>query len=143
MKHEEKHHLWKGDFISYSVLHRWVQKHLGVASICSNCLTTSKITRIEWANISGNYLRQLDDWLPMCRSCHMIFDDVSKRVWETRKKRYGKSGHKKDANWKGWRHSSESRIKMSKIRKGKKFSTEHKRNLSIAIRNYWEKKKNG
>lgn len=141
MKHEENHHLWKGKLVGYSVLHRWVQKHLGVATICSTCFRTSNKTRLEWANLSGKYKRELDDWLPMCRSCHMKFDDVSKKVWNTRRKKYGKSGHKKTANWKGWKHSIESRKKMSKFRKGKTFSNQHKKNLSDSLKQYWKIRK--
>jgi len=141
MNHEEKHHLWKGKSVGYSALHRWVQKHLGVANVCSNCSATSKETKIEWANLSGKYKRELSDWSPMCRSCHMVFDDVSRKVWRTRRKRYGEAGHKETANWKGWKHSAESRKKMSEARKGKTFSDQHKKNLSKSIKKYWERKK--
>jgi hypothetical protein len=141
MKTGKNHHLWKGDSVGYSVLHRWVQKCLGIASICSTCFTSLKEARIEWANLSGEYKRELDDWLPMCRSCHMTFDDVSRRVWQTRRKKYGKTGHKKTANWKGWKHSLESRRKMSETRKGRVFSKQHKKNLSKSIKKYWKRRK--
>jgi len=125
----------------YKALHRWVQKSLGRAEVCSTCFRTSEETRIEWANLSGKYTKDLEDWLPMCRTCHMIFDDVSQRVWETRRKRYGDTGHKPETSWKGWKHSSESKKRMSKQRKGKKFNEEHKRNLSKSLKNAWAKGK--
>jgi hypothetical protein len=31
----------------------------------------------EWANISGAYLRDLDDYAEMCKPCHSEFDSFS------------------------------------------------------------------
>ena len=71
----------------------------------------------------------------------MVLDKVSEKVWKTRRERYGETGHKKTANWKGWKHSVESRKKMSETRKGRTFSDQHRRNLSMSIKKYWERKK--
>lgn len=70
---EDKHPRWKGDDVGYHVLHRWVQKHKGKPSFCNHCLSTSE-KRYEWANISGEYKRDLDDWTRLCRSCHIKYD---------------------------------------------------------------------
>ncbi len=125
----------------YKNLHRRISELLGTATICSSCFRNSRETRIEWANISGEYKEEIDDWLPLCRTCHMKYDDVNNKVWDTRRKRYGKNGHKETANWKGWKQSKESRKKMSESRKGKKFTEEHKRKISEANKRTWERRK--
>lgn len=134
----EKHHLWKGENVGYSTLHRWVQKHRGIASVCDECGSTSKV---EWANIDHKYKRNLQDWIQLCHSCHMKYDGISQKVWKTRRSRYGNTGHKITANWKGWKHSLEARKKMSEQRKGKKFSEEHKRKMSESGKEAWKKRK--
>ena len=137
-KRGENHHLWKGKKVGYSVLHRWVQNNLGIADECSECGSKSKV---EWANISKKYKRDLSDYKQLCHSCHMKYDNISNKVWETRRLRYGTVGHKKETSWKGWKHSIKSKIEMSKRRKGIKFTEEHKKNLSISIKKYWDNKK--
>lgn len=58
-----------GKSTRYTSLHHWVNKKLGKASYCSND-RTHKTRRFEWANISGEYLRDLHDYRPLCVSCH-------------------------------------------------------------------------
>lgn len=68
------HYNWKGDNVGYGQLHKWVRANLGKPSLCENCLTTSaKI--YDWANISGEYLRDLSDWARLCRPCHKLIDN--------------------------------------------------------------------
>ena len=86
-----EHHLWKGSAVGYSTLHRWVQAQRGTASKCEWCGSTSKM---EWANISREYRRELDDWMQLCHSCHMKYDKIPEKVWATRKSRYGHTGAK-------------------------------------------------
>jgi hypothetical protein len=95
---EENHHLWKGEAVGYSTLHRWVQKHKGKAMICDKCGSTSKV---EWANTNRKYERNLFDWIQLCHSCHMKYDGISEKVWKTRRSRYGYSG-KKSKGIPGW-----------------------------------------
>ena len=33
-----------------------------------------KRRRIQWANISGNYLEEKTDWIALCVPCHKKFD---------------------------------------------------------------------
>lgn len=68
----EKHPLWKGDAVSYDGLHKWVKRKLGSPKECVFCGESEK--KIEWANIDHSYRRDLDDWLPLCRSCHRKYD---------------------------------------------------------------------
>lgn len=71
----EKHNLWKGDKVGYCALHRWVRKQLGIPTFCNNNLNhISK--RFVWANISGEYKRDLNDWHSLCNSCNLT-DGIS------------------------------------------------------------------
>lgn len=66
-------HNWKGDEVGYFALHAWVRRKRGTPSKCEHCGTmTAK--RFEWANISREYLRDLEDWVRLCKSCHILYD---------------------------------------------------------------------
>jgi len=65
------HANWKGDAVGYSSLHAWLYRHFGKAAICERCGST---VRVEWANRSGQYLRDRSDWLTLCRPCHRRYD---------------------------------------------------------------------
>lgn len=68
-KFAEKSRRWKGLNASYTAKHKWILKHFGKANHCSlNPLHKAK--RFEWANISGKYLREISDYIPVCPSCH-------------------------------------------------------------------------
>jgi hypothetical protein len=66
----ENHWLWAGDEIGYRNLHRWVERHLGKASFCENS-PIHIATRYHWANISGEYKRDLSDWRQLCPKCNI------------------------------------------------------------------------
>jgi len=68
-----KNHNWKGDNVSYNALHAWVRVRLGTPNYCAYCQSTeAKI--YDWANLSHAYKRDLDDWIRLCRKCHIAFD---------------------------------------------------------------------
>jgi len=69
----EQNHAWRGNNITYKHLHTWIIKQLGVPRLCSNCGTTTA-KRFEWANISGEYLRDVSDFKRLCCKCHRVFD---------------------------------------------------------------------
>lgn len=75
----EKNHEWKGDKVGYLALHDWVRNNFGTPKKCEHCgkegLTGQ---RINWANISGRYLRVKSDWVRLCVKCHRKFDKISK-----------------------------------------------------------------
>lgn len=77
----ERHPNWKGDRVSYDGLHKWIYRKLGKPDTCQNC-GKSKLTRnkIHWANVSGKYKRDFDDWVRLCVSCHMKFDMTNARI---------------------------------------------------------------
>lgn len=62
---------WKGDKVSYRNLHRWVIRHLGKALRCSNN-PNHKASVYHWANVSGEYKRDLEDWKELCPSCNRL-----------------------------------------------------------------------
>lgn len=57
----------------YRMLHYWVEKMLGRPMQCSDCGTRNK-RRYHWANISGKYLKDTNDWVRLCVSCHFKKD---------------------------------------------------------------------
>ena len=67
----EKNPAWKDDDVSYKGLHKWIRRHLPKPEWCQICGIT---TPIELANISGKYLRNLNDWQWLCKKCHFTFD---------------------------------------------------------------------
>ena len=70
---QEKHPDWTGDNASYSAIHQWVSKQLGKPNKCKHC--NKKDHKIlHWANISGEYKRDLKDWIRLSPKCHGSFD---------------------------------------------------------------------
>lgn len=75
MAKDQKHHGWKGSEVGYSALHSWIARKLGKPNECSNCGFTSDNSRqFNWANLSHEYKRDLDDWARLCGSCHRKYD---------------------------------------------------------------------
>lgn len=68
----QTHHNWKGEYVSYSSLHKWIKSKLGRPFKCEFCGETKK--RLHWSNISGEYYREFTDWQQLCVSCHGKFD---------------------------------------------------------------------
>ena len=60
----------------------------GKPTICEQC---GSIDFVDWANISGTYKRERNDWLHLCRKCHFYYDkrnEVFKRYQKTLRKVY-------------------------------------------------------
>ena len=68
----EKNHQWKGGEASKYAFHRRLYSRYGKPRICGVCGTT-KSKHYDYANLTGNY-QDIEDYLPMCRSCHWKFD---------------------------------------------------------------------
>lgn len=64
---------WKGDAVGYDALHDWVRRQLGNPQKCEHCGTCKK-KMYHWANKSGDYKRELDDWIRLCVPCHSKYD---------------------------------------------------------------------
>lgn len=57
--------------VGYDGIHTWVKRNLPKPESCEFC---GRNVRLEAANISGKYLRDLTDWKYLCRRCHMLSD---------------------------------------------------------------------
>lgn len=69
------HANWKGDKVGYDALHNWVARELGKPDTCEHCGRSGLRGRfIQWANKSGEYLRDLNDWIRLCAKCHYAYD---------------------------------------------------------------------
>lgn len=70
---------WEGSDTEYRVLHQWVVRQLGKPGRCSKCGDTEwKDKRYyHWANISGEYKRDVTDWVRLCRPCHHSVDGIT------------------------------------------------------------------
>lgn len=69
-KYDELNPAWKGDKVGYYALHTWLGRKLGKARRCSNS-PLHKCNKYYWANISGEYKRELTDWKEVCARCNM------------------------------------------------------------------------
>ena len=90
-KFGDKARRWKGDDASYVAKHMWITKHYSDEKIkCEHCnKTKDEVSRLEWANVSGNYKRERSDYICLCPSCHRKMD---------LKKEHCKNGHKLDGD---------------------------------------------
>lgn len=77
---------WKGTKIGYAGVHTWMHRIYEKPDKCDFCgITNIKNkrgrNRIQWANKTGNYLRDRNDWLKLCSKCHINYD----KPWLKRK----------------------------------------------------------
>ena len=84
----ENNHNNKGIFASCSSLHHWVVYYKGKAKKCINC---GSETNVNWSNLSGLYLRDLNDYVERCGSCHKKYD---MELGYTRKNSFDKYGNR-------------------------------------------------
>jgi hypothetical protein len=112
---------WKGDDASYVAKHMWIIKHYGNASKCS--FNPSHVARrYEWANISGEYKRDISDYLELCPSCHRKYDYDKKALKRGNgKKKICKHGHELTEHTiyvdsRGYRNCKECRKESQKKR---------------------------
>lgn len=68
---------WRGDDVGYQSAHVWLRSHFGTPAHCENCNgENAKSKRYDWAHLAGNgrHSRNRDDYIRLCRSCHVRFD---------------------------------------------------------------------
>lgn len=82
---EEKHVNWKEVGYGYSAVHNWIRKKLPYPKRCSLC---NRVKKLEWANKSGEYKRDIEDWIALCRKCHVNYDR-SIGIWGLATKKFG------------------------------------------------------
>ena len=59
---------------SYMGKHKRIWQKYGKADKCENLSCPKKCLYYEWANISGKYKEDRNDWKMMCCHCHKIYD---------------------------------------------------------------------
>lgn len=66
---------WKGDFVKYSGLHKWLRDNFGKANKCENENCPGKSKNFDYAKIKGKkYLRRRENFMMMCHPCHKQYD---------------------------------------------------------------------
>lgn len=61
---------WK-EKISYRGLHTWLIRNLSKKERCEIC---GEKKRLDFANITGEYTRKINDYVCICRRCHFFLD---------------------------------------------------------------------
>ena len=80
---------YKNPWSKYTAIHNWIIKNYGNAPFCSFDIT-HKGKRFDWANISGEYKRDINDYIPLCVPCHRKFDFTEQYRMNLRKCRVNK-----------------------------------------------------
>lgn len=84
----ENNSSWKGEKVGKKALHDWVKRWFGFPNKCENCgFESDSHLRIQWANKSGKYMRNREDWLRLCVPCHHKKDRIHEKIWENRRKK--------------------------------------------------------
>lgn len=128
-KLKENNPMWKGDKVCYGSLHDWIRWYKPKPKKCECC---GREVRLDCANISGEYRRDVNDYEWLCRKCHMKKDgrlnafvnnakslEFRKKLSDERKGK--KMWENKKHPWIGKHHSEESKRKNSKSHLGKKL----------------------
>lgn len=68
----------KIDGVTYSRVHQWVREKLGDPKYCS--INKKHNGQIDWASISGKAKKDLGDYIPLCRSCHLKYDNKIRKA---------------------------------------------------------------
>ena len=65
---------WKGSTAGYVAKHMWLTAHYEKEE-CEHCeKSKDEVSRLEWANISGEHKRDRNDYRVLCPSCHRKMD---------------------------------------------------------------------
>ncbi len=64
-------YIWRGKDVGIGSLHDWVKSRKPKVKLCELCYSKPPY---DCANISGRYLRDIDDYEWLCRRCHMLKD---------------------------------------------------------------------
>ncbi len=62
---------WAGDKVGKVQVHAWIKRHFNKPDKCDNC---GSKTKLDLANKSNLYKRDINDWAWLCRKCHMKSD---------------------------------------------------------------------
>lgn len=79
----ERAYQWKGEDVGYRDIHHWIEKQLGKPMRCQDCKDSTR-SRYHWANVSGEYKRDIIDWKRLCVPCHMKLDKERRNILLTK-----------------------------------------------------------
>lgn len=99
---------WKGDKVTNIGIHVYIRARLKKPTRCQFCNEEKKL---DLANKSQKYLRDLSDWLWLCRRCHFYQDKRDQKTKPTQFKE-GNPGP-----WLGKHRSEETKRKLSETLK--------------------------
>ncbi len=73
---------WSGDNPSYLALHKRIHRTKDRTGVCSTCNGNVGFGKsgTHWANISGEYLNDSDDFVELCIPCHRRMDAERRRA---------------------------------------------------------------
>jgi ribosomal protein L24E len=65
--------------LTFKGIHSWAYKNFIKPTSCDFCHSTplqaiDRRSELQWANKTGKYLRDREDWFCLCRSCHYKYD---------------------------------------------------------------------
>jgi len=80
----EANHSWKGNDAGKQAFHRRLYARFGKPCVCQKCGTDAKGKSYDYANLTGHY-EDLDDYMPMCRSCHWRYDKKIRNIKHMRR----------------------------------------------------------
>lgn len=75
----EKSGNWKGDNAAYHTKHTWLKNNFGSAIMCENKKCPKRSKNYQWANISGKYKRNRNDYFQLCIPCHHTYDNFKRK----------------------------------------------------------------
>lgn len=76
----ENNYKYKKTNISYGGIHEWIKMMLGKPSECVKCKSSDINKMYHWANISGQYKRDINDWQRLCVKCHSKYDLEKRKI---------------------------------------------------------------
>lgn len=78
---------WKGDNVTRESLHTYINRVFKKPAKCELCgISRNKGKGFEWSNKSQTYrTKDRSDWQYICKKCHVEFDDVATKAWNTRR----------------------------------------------------------
>lgn len=80
---------WKGKDAGYTSFHQYLLRHFKKKKACEHCAVAEK--KLDWALKRGRkYSRDPDDYLCLCRSCHLKYDYTKARRANVSKSLLGK-----------------------------------------------------
>ena len=64
---------WVGDKASYHTIHEYIRINFIKPDECQIC-GSKKNGNLQWANLSGEYTRDIKDYIAVCQFCHKEID---------------------------------------------------------------------